>query len=73
MRVCKVARHSEALAVTFMVFLKVSQSGLAVVLMLMGFATAGFREGMEGNYKSNKWKETNVTVSKTATTSILSA
>eukprot|EP00439_Symbiodinium_sp_Y106_P076323 s31_g15.t1 len=46
MRVCKVARHSEALAVTFMVFLKVSQSGLAVVLMLMGFATAGSREGM---------------------------
>jgi len=38
MRICKVARHSEVLFLTFMVFLKVSQSGLFLVLMLIGFA-----------------------------------
>lgn len=39
MRIAKVARHSQLLAVIFSVLSKVSQSGLVVILMLMGFAT----------------------------------
>eukprot|EP00913_Durusdinium_trenchii_P008666 g8139.t1 len=46
MRICKVARHSEVLFLTFMVFLKVSQSGLFLVLMLIGFAMARTPIGM---------------------------
>mmetsp|Transcript_69311 Transcript_69311/g.122704 ORF Transcript_69311/g.122704 Transcript_69311/m.122704 type:complete len:414 (-) Transcript_69311:19-1260(-) len=38
MRLAKVARHSQLLTIIFMVFLKVAQSGLLVVLMLMSFA-----------------------------------
>eukprot|EP00930_Biecheleria_cincta_P037051 TRINITY_DN25404_c0_g2_i1.p1 TRINITY_DN25404_c0_g2~~TRINITY_DN25404_c0_g2_i1.p1 ORF type:complete len:433 (-),score=105.63 TRINITY_DN25404_c0_g2_i1:16-1314(-) len=38
MRLAKVARHSQLLSIIFMVFVKVSQSGLVVVLMLVCFA-----------------------------------
>eukprot|EP00931_Biecheleriopsis_adriatica_P116996 TRINITY_DN92563_c0_g1_i1.p1 TRINITY_DN92563_c0_g1~~TRINITY_DN92563_c0_g1_i1.p1 ORF type:complete len:429 (+),score=84.39 TRINITY_DN92563_c0_g1_i1:30-1289(+) len=38
MRLAKVARHSQLLSIIFMVFVKVSQSGLMVVVMLMTFA-----------------------------------
>lgn len=38
LRLAKVARHSQLLSIIFMVFVKVSQSGLVVVLMLVCFA-----------------------------------
>ena len=64
------SRHTGLL---FIVAMQVSQSGLAVVLMLMGFATAGSREGMLGKLQEQQLETYQRTGSIAAATSTAAA